>query len=333
MRVIERPVVVLADDDAAIRRMIGDHLTEYQFEVHEARDGKEAKKIAQSLSSRIHLFLLDNMMPGISGVELLKELKADPALSPIPVLFLTGDGGEDRELEVLDAGAVDFIRKPASMRVIRNRVQRAINEYIHQLSMEEELVLSRDSMYRAQREIIHTLSAAVEFRDNDTGDHLQRMSNTAQLIAKALGMSDHKQELLYHAAVLHDVGKVAIPDAILLKPGRLTDDEMEVMKTHTTIGAKILSYGTSELLKYAETIALSHHERWDGGGYPLGLSGKDIPIGGRITAICDVYDALISERIYKKAWPKEEALALIKSESGKAFDPEVVEAFWGLLED
>lgn len=329
MRAIERPVVLVADDDSVIRKMICDHLKENHYEVHEAQNGDEAKKIVESFSSKLHLLLLDHRMPGKSGIELLKELKSDATLRSIPVLILTGDGGEDREIEALDSGAADFIRKPASLQVIRNRVQRTIDEYIHHLGMEEELGLSRDSMYRAQREIIYTLSTAVEFRDNDTGDHLHRMSSTVQLTARKLGVSEKTQELLFHAAVLHDVGKVAIPDTILLKPGRLTDDEMEVMKTHTTIGGKILSHGTSELLHYAKTIALSHHERWDGAGYPFALSGQEIPIGGRITAICDVYDALISDRIYKKAWPQEEALSLIRSESGKAFDPEVVEAFLG----
>ena len=197
----------------------------------------------------------------------------------------------------------------------------------------EKLREDLDTSNKLRMEITQRLSRAAEFKDNDTGLHVIRMSHYARLVAEALDVGEEWADMIFHAAPMHDVGKIGIPDKILLKPGKLDPDEWQIMKSHTTMGGEILSGGTSELMKMSHTIAMTHHEKWDGSGYPEGLKEDEIPLEGRIVAVADVFDALTSERPYKKAWSVEKSLALIEEESGKHFDPQVAQAFTKILPD
>jgi putative two-component system response regulator len=280
------------------------------------------------------LILLDLQMPFMDGFEVMKQLRA--CISPgdfLPILVLTADITPEAKLRALAEGALDFLTKPLdAMEVIlriRNLLQtRSLHLQLQaQNQLLDQKVHERTAELEAtQVEILERLALAAEYRDDDTGKHTKRVGETAARIAEALGWQEAAVELIRRAAPLHDVGKIAISDTILLKPGKLTPEEFERMKQHTKLGAKILSGGQFPLLQLAEQIALTHHERWDGTGY-IGLSGEAIPMAGRIVSVADVLDALTSERPYKKAWPLDEAIREIQSQSGRQFDPRVVVAF------
>ncbi|VVN79479.1 HD-GYP domain-containing protein [Pseudomonas fluorescens] len=284
---------------------------------------------------RPDLILLDINMPHLDGYQVMEKLKAleDPMLPPI--IMLTAQSGQDYMLKALAAGARDFVVKPFTRIELIMRVRNLLDAHLaHRLVHAQKATLERmvqhrtDALYQARIQVVHCLGRAAEYRDNETGLHIVRMSLYSALLAKSLGWTDSDCELLLHASPMHDVGKIGIPDAILLKPGKLEPDEWEVMKTHAAIGAEILEHGDSELLCLARVIALSHHEKWDGSGYPNGLAGNAIPQAGRIVAVADVFDALASSRPYKKAWPVEEAAAYIGANAGKHFDPIVAEHFY-----
>ncbi|TNC91388.1 MAG: two-component system response regulator, partial [Thalassolituus sp.] len=236
-------------------------------------------------------------------------------------IFVTALQDEADEEVGLECGAVDYITKPISTAIVKARVKNHLS------------LVRVDELQRTRLEIIQRLGRAAEYKDNETGHHVMRMSHYSQLIAQALGKSERWCEKLLHAAPMHDIGKIGIPDAIMLKPGKLTDDEFDVMKTHPRIGAEILGNSTAELMVMAKNVALYHHEKWNGSGYPERLSGKDIPLEARIVALADVFDALTSERPYKRAWSVEEACEYIHDSRGEHFDPEVVEAFDQCLPD
>jgi putative two-component system response regulator len=281
------------------------------------------------------LILLDLMMPGLSGFDVMERLsRMLPSGAFLPILVLTADFTAQTRLKALAGGATDFLTKPFDPNEVALRIRNLLTtrflylELREQNRMLEEKVTARTAeLAEAQEEILHRLALAAEFRDDDTGQHTHRVGDTAAEVAAALGWDDHQVQLMRKAAPLHDVGKIGVSDLILLKPGKLTDEEFATIKTHAVLGAQMLSGGRSELVQMAECIALTHHERWDGRGYPRGLSGDDIPIEGRIVAIADVFDALTNERPYKRAWPIDEALAEIQAQSGRQFDPAVVEAF------
>ena len=284
------------------------------------------------------LILLDLMMPVKDGFQVLEELRE---LSPFDfpaVMVLTGDAQKENRLKALESGARDFLNKPFDRLEIITRMRNLINDQLMQKQIRdqnkilEERVRERTSELReTQLEIIRRLGRAVEYRDNDTGLHIIRMSNYSAILGCAAGMSDHDSELVLYASPLHDIGKIAIPDSILQKRGSLTNDEWEIMKRHTVIGAKILEGDSSEIVQLAREIALNHHEKWDGSGYPAGKKGEEIPFVGRVCSICDVFDSLTSPRSYKKAWPVEEAIDEIKNQSGKGFDPDLVNLFLAYL--
>jgi putative two-component system response regulator len=283
---------------------------------------------------RTDLILLDLNMPYLDGYEViarLKELK-DPLLPPI--VILTAQNGQQFLLRALECGARDYITKPFNMGELLARVRTMLEVHAaHRLVFEQNQTL--ESMVRERTaelmetrlQVVQKLGRAAEYRDNETGKHIIRVSRTAALFAKRLGWSETDCENLLHAAPMHDVGKIGIPDKVLLKSGKLDPDEWELMKTHTTIGARILEGAKSEPLLLASEIALTHHEKWDGSGYPRGLSGEAIHLGGRIVAITDVFDALTSERPYKKAWSLDDAMAMIRENRGLHFDPELVTVF------
>lgn len=281
------------------------------------------------------LLMLDLHMPGMDGFEVMERLAPVTANgSSVPFLVLTADVTDEAKRRALSLGARDFLTKPVDQIELVLRVRNML--HIHRLQMElrkhsetlERTVAERTrDLEQARLEILERLALAGEFRDDDTQEHAQRIGRTSSMLARELGRPNREVELIRRAAPLHDIGKIAIPDSILLKPGKLTNEEFEVMKLHTATGAEILSGGQSALLRLAEQIALTHHERWDGGGYPAGLSSEEIPLTGRIVAVADVFDALTHERPYKDAWPVEDAVREITEQRGRQFDPAAVDAF------
>lgn len=286
------------------------------------------------------LILLDLNMPHLDGFQVMEQIKAlnDP-LAP-PIVVLTAQHGRDILLKALAAGARDFVGKPFDRVELLMRVRNLLEAQLaHRLvhdskAMLEEMVRQRtEELNRTRLDVVRRLGRAAEYRDNETGFHILRMSQTSALLAAKLGWSKDRCELMLHASPMHDIGKIGIPDAILMKPGKLEPGEFEIMKTHTTIGAAMLEDGDSDLLRLAREIALTHHEKWDGSGYPEGLVGEAIPQSGRIVAVADVFDALTSSRPYKQAWTVAAAIDFIRQNAGSHFDPAVAECFLDHLTD
>jgi putative two-component system response regulator len=284
------------------------------------------------------VILLDLHMPPPDGLEVLSQLAPwTRSVTPVPVLVLTGDTSPEIKRRALVAGARDFVIKPFDLDEVRLRTAhlletRLLEQDLHRHSnLLEHLINERTrDLQDARREVLERLAVAAEFRDDDTGEHTRRVGRTARLIGMELGLGADVADQLELAAPLHDVGKIAIPDSILLKPGRLSNGESEQMKRHVMIGAEILSGSASPVLETARQIALSHHERWDGGGHPRGIAGEEIPLEGRIVAVADVFDALTHARPYKPAWNIERARDTVLGDAGQAFDPDIVEAFSAL---
>jgi len=295
---------------------------------------------AVALCERIEpdILLLDLQMPTPDGFQVMEMLEARmKAEVPLPVLVLTGDVSLEVKRRALSMGAADFLTKPFDPVEVRSRVANLVKTRLlqkeltsHNAILEERVRERTGDFERAELEVLERLARAAEFRDDDTGEHTQRVGHTVGLLAEGMLLPAPTVRLLRLAAPLHDVGKIGVPDGVLLKPGKLTSEEFEVMKTHVSIGGSILSRSQSPLLRLGEQIALSHHERWDGTGYPAGLGGEEIPVTGRIVAVADVFDALTHDRPYKEAWPVDEAVAEIGRQSGRQFDPGVVEAFGAL---
>ena len=316
-QISERERILVVDDEPANLKVIREVLAN-DYRLSFAKSGELALQLIENEPPK--LILLDIMMPDMSGFEVCKVLKANPKTAHIPVIFVTALSHEQDESEGFALGAVDYITKPISPAIVRARVKNHLS-----LVQAEQLQL-------AHIDLIQRLGRAAEYKDTDTGEHIARMSRYSKVLALAYGMSEYEAEQLKQAAPMHDVGKIGIPDSVLLKPGRLNENEYEHMKQHALIGAKILENSTSPLLQLAHKLALEHHEKWDGTGYPYGLKGEEISIEGRIVTIADVFDALTSKRPYKKAWSVEEALDLLKDEAGKHFDPQLVDLFIGQID-
>ncbi len=310
-----RPRLLLVDDEPANLQVLR-HVLQEEYRLLFATDGVRALDIVRR--QRPDLVLLDVMMPAMDGYAVCEAIKADPAIAEIPVIFVSALGEAGHEARGFEAGAVDYITKPVSAPVVRARVR-------------THLSLARAEELRATRlQIVQRLGRAAEYKDNETGMHVIRMSHYAQLLARAVGMGEAWAEDLLHAAPMHDVGKIGIPDAVLLKPGKLDAAEWAVMRRHPQIGAEIIGEHASGVLCMARQIALTHHEKWDGSGYPEGLAGEAIPLAARIVAIADVFDALTTRRPYKEAWSMETAFCHLRSEAGRHFDPALVEPFIAL---
>ncbi len=319
-------LTVLVVDDAPENIEILRTILQPQYKVKAARTGEKALKIARTNPSP-DMILLDVVMPVMDGYEVCRRLKADPATAEIPIIFITAKNSADNETQGFELGAVDYIAKPVLPAIVKARVstQLALRDQTHHL---EELVLQRTmELQNTHLELIRCLGQAAEYKDNETGLHVIRMSHYARIIAQQLDAGDEWVQLVFQAAPMHDVGKIGIPDSILSKPGKLTEEEWQTMRKHPEYGAEIIGDHSSMLLSMAREIALTHHEKWDGTGYPYNLSGDDIPLSGRVVAIADVFDALTSERPYKHAWAVEDAVALIQENAGKHFDPKLVAVF------
>lgn len=310
-----------------------------------------AKGLELALNSPPDLILLDIMMPDMDGYEVCKRLKANPVTAGIPVIFLTAKVGAEDEEMGLAMGAVDFIHKPIAPSVVLARVRTHLQIKTWQTFLEDKSAWLEAEVERRVSEVLHLQEASVrimvslaEFRDECTGNHIRRTQDYVRLLAEYLSQRDRDRAMLgaqqidqiAKAAPLHDIGKIAIPDHILLKPGRHTPEEFEIMKTHSVKGESMLLRTRRELgddnmmLRFAEQIARSHHERWDGTGYPDGLAGEAIPLAARLMAVADVYDALRSRRPYKVAFSHEEALRMVSEQAGRQFDPAAIEAFLAL---
>jgi len=295
--------------------------------------------LAWCLQNDVDLVIVDYVMPKINGLQFIEAFLANPVRADIPVIMVTTSDTLEVRYRALQMGATDFLRKPVDKIEFLTRVRNLLSLSRHHKQTKTQAGLLAEEVRKAthaivarEREAILVLSRAAEFRDNETGAHLLRMSSYCRIIATHLGLPPEEVDLIFTAAPMHDIGKIGIPDQVLLKPGALSPEERDIMTTHAVIGWQILRNNQSPLLQMAALIALSHHEKWDGTGYPNRLSGTDIPLAGRITAVADVFDALSSVRPYKQAWPMDKALDFIRGNRGTHFDPACVDAFLGSLD-
>ena len=285
------------------------------------------------------LILLDLHMPHMDGFEVLENLRSlREGQEYLPVLVLTGDVTPEAKKRALTVGASDFLSKPLDLTEVTLRIRNLLTTRLlylqiltHNKTLEARVSERTEQLVEAQRELLERLAGAAEYRDDDTGQHTQRVGQLAALLARALGQSEEEIERFRLAATLHDIGKIGVPDRVLLKPSSLTGAEFEIMKSHTTIGAEILQKSKFSVLQLAREIALCHHERWDGTGYPQGLSGDHIPLSARIVSIADTFDAITHDRHYRKARPLKDAIAEMRSQSGRQFDPNLLKRFFQLI--
>jgi len=345
---------ILVVDDTPDNLSLMSGLLKDDYKVKVANGGEKALKIAQS-DSPPDLILLDIMMPEVDGYEVCKRLQADPKTRSIPIIFLTAKSEIEDETYGLELGAVDYITKPISPPIVLARVKthlavKSVQDFLRDQNefLEAEVQKRTAEVMAIQDVTIHAMASLAETRDSDTGNHIRRTQHYMKLLANKLRLhprfshflnSDKTIEHLFKSAPLHDIGKVGIPDRILLKPGRFEPDEFEIMKTHTTLGRDAIMQAEQELgiempfLKLAKEIAYGHQEKWDGSGYPEGLSGDDIPISARLMAVADVYDALISRRVYKAGMPHEKAVQIMQEGKGAHFDPDIIDAFLELQDE
>jgi len=330
---------LLVVDDGEINREIITLLLEPHYRIETANNGAAALRRVAEMAIKPDLILMDIMMPQMDGITACQQLKQDPVTASIPVIFITSRSDDDAISTAYRVGGVDYITKPFRSHEILARISTHLQLAQQQQQLErevarqtEQLRLLNDELHSTQQEILFTMGAIGEQRSQETGYHVKRVARYSKLIALAAGQSPEAADLLYQASPMHDIGKVAIPDAILNKPARLTPDEFAIMQQHTLLGYEMLRHSQRPLFQLAAEVALTHHEKWDGSGYPGGLAGEQIPIGGRITALVDVYDALSSRRVYKEAFSEDRVLQIIKEGRGGHFDPDLVDLFFNNLD-
>lgn len=350
---IERIIKILVvDDDPNIRDFISEILLAEGYQVETAENGKEAIERVSSFEPDV--VLTDYLMPEMDGITLCKYIKNNPTFMDTGVILITGVNDLDTRVKGLLAGADDFLTKPFMLPELQARIKslskiKLYHDFLknYQKNLEEEvekktadllkanldLKLAFEEIKELSLETIYRLAKAAEYRDEHTGYHIQRIAHFSVVIGVHLGLDNEALDVLRYASPLHDIGKLGIPDAILLKPGALTPSEWEIMKMHSIIGAEILAGSKIRYLKAAEKIARFHHEKWDGTGYPEGLKGERIPLLARITAIADVFDALTTDRPYRKAMPINEAFEIIKRGKGSHFDPQIVDTFFKIKDE
>ncbi|WP_447969390.1 HD domain-containing phosphohydrolase [Nitrospira sp. M1] len=333
----QKAAILLVDDQMTNIMLLENILQAAGYtNVHSTTESSDVVKLYRELNP--DLICLDIRMPEVDGFQVMGQLKIINKRSYLPILVLTSEEDRGTRLRALESGAKDFLNKPFDKVEVLMRIRNLLETSLlhrentqHLETLEDTVSMRTKALEETQREVIHRLGRAAEYRDNDTGAHIVRMSHYAAILAQAVGMSEEDCKLIQQAMPMHDIGKIGIPDDILLKPDQLSPDEWHVMRRHTLIGAELLSGSDSPLLQMAEMIALTHHEKWDGSGYPNKLSGDDIPLPGRICAICDIFDALTSERPYKEAWAIERATEHIRELAGTHLDPNLVELFEDML--
>lgn len=331
--------ILVVDDDPVIVMLIEGALANAGYKsVVSVTDPREA--VALFSQERPDLVLLDLNMPYLSGFEVLSLLhKSEPELF-IPIVVLSSQNDMEARIKALDLGAIDFIIKPFQKMELLTRIRNMLTVRMLQkkvenqnIILEQKVIKRTEELHDTRLEIIRRLGKAAEYRDDDTGAHIDRMAQMCVVVGREMGLDDVQLDLLLNAAPMHDIGKIGISDNILLKPGKLTPEERTIMETHSQIGATLLDGHDSSLMIMGRDVALTHHEKWDGTGYPNGLKGEEIPLVGRICAVCDVFDALTSVRPYKKAWSVDDSIVEIKRGSGSHFDPKAVDAFLAVLPD
>lgn len=334
--VLDSKILVVDDQEANVRLLEYLLLRNGYRSVRSTTDPREVVQIYQEFNP--DLVLLDLKMPHMDGVEVMKKLQEIERETYPSIVVITANNDDETKIRSLALGALDFLAKPFNGVEVSARIKNILNvRQLHNRVNHQNKILDQKVRERTREladtrlEVVQRLSRAAECRDNETGIHVVRMSRYSYLLGEAMGLSINQCELLQHASPMHDIGKIGIPDSILLKSGKLDAVEWEIMKTHTEIGGQLLSGSGSNLMQMAERIARTHHEKWDGSGYPHGLKGEEIPMEGRIVAMCDVFDALTSERPYKEKWPVEKAIQELKDNSGIHFDPVLVCKFIEIL--
>lgn len=338
------PTILVTDDDLWQQKLIEITLSGMGYRIITASDGEKA--LSMVMQHMPDVILLDIQMPQKNGFEVLSAVKQNVATRGIQVVMVTGSEESEARARALELGADDFLMKPVDRVLLKARIQSSVKlkayydhlkTYQQQLEAEvsvktRQLREAFEQLEESSLETIYRLARAAEYKDEDTGDHIRRMSRSAEALAEGMGLDKKQRDMILYAAPMHDVGKIGIPDRILSKPGPLDPEEWEIMKTHTVIGARILEGSSSDIVQLAEVIAMSHHEKWNGSGYPKGLKGKEIPLAGRIVAVADVLDALLSCRPYKKAFPVHKVLDILKEGRGVHFDPEVLDVFFSSMD-
>jgi len=341
----DKAVILVVDDQSQNIELLEAHLVPQGYGIVKADNGEDA--LGAVAGNDIDLILLDVMMPRMDGFEVTRRIRQDKVHGQLPIILVTALRDTEDRVKGIDAGCDDFLTKPIDKMELLARVRSLLkvkafndltNHYQKELESEvakrtEDLKHALERVKAASLETIYRLSMAAEFRDEATGAHIKRMSLYAAAIARRMGMDDNTVDIILNAVPMHDLGKIGIPDRILLKPAKLEPLEWEIMKQHTVIGATILKGSDAEFIKLGESIALCHHEKWDGSGYPNGLKGIEIPIAGRITAIADVFDALTSKRPYKEPFTVEASLVVIGEGRGTHFDPDVCDAFFAIQDE
>jgi putative two-component system response regulator len=339
--------VLIVEDDRAIRAILADGLSG-MFETEKAQDGQAGLDLLATMPTPPDVIMTDVSMPRIDGFEFAQRVRAQRQFAEVPIIMVTANADREFKIKALDFGVDDYVTKPFDLAEVKLRVRNLarvrqarqiiagyaseLEKRVAQRTVElqralTELGSAEAGLREAHNETVIKLAVACEYRDDDTAQHLKRMAGYSRVIAQRIGLSTEQVKSIETAAPMHDIGKIGVPDSILLKPGKLTPDEFKIMQKHPGIGARILSGSSSPLLVAAETIALCHHEKFDGTGYPRNLKGDQIPIEGRIVALADVFDALTTRRCYKPAFSIEKSLEIIREGNGKHFDPAVVVAF------
>ncbi len=340
-----KPSILIVDDQLQNIELLEAYLVPQNYEVVKALNGEEA--LEKLSGNQIDLILMDVMMPGMDGFEATRRIRQDNKHKLLPIILVTALRETEDRIKGIDAGCDDFLSKPVDKMELLSRVRsllkvKAYNDlmsnYRKELESEvasrtRELKVAYERIKEASLDTIYRLSVASEYKDTDTGAHIKRMSRYSAAVARGLGLDEKTVETILYAAPMHDLGKIGIPDQILVKPAKLDPVEWEIMKHHTVIGAKILKGSDAEFIRLGEIIALYRHEKWDGSGYPNSVKGSEIPLAGRIAAIADVFDALTSRRPYKEPFSVEESLAIIREGRGSHFDPDVTDAFFTIQDE
>ena len=340
-----KQLVLVVDDQSQNIELLEAQLVPLGYEVVKAANGEEALKMLSD--NQIDLILLDVMMPGLDGFEVCRRIRRNDAYRLLPVIMVTAMRATEDRIKGIEAGCDDFVSKPFDKMELMARVRSLLkikdyNDFMRNYRKElesevagrtEELKHALDEIKTASLDTIYRLSMASEYKDKETGAHIKRVSRYSAAVARRMGLGPKAVEIILYAAPMHDLGKIGIPDNILMKPERLDPEEWKIMKQHTVIGANILKGSDAEFIKMGESIAQNHHEKWDGSGYPQGLKGLEIPAASRIAAIADVFDALTSKRPYKEAYTVDNSIAIISEGRGSHHDPDVVDAFLSIKDE